>query len=91
MSKSIQRPVMTTFLALTPTSPRDTASPPSSRPSSLRSMSDGALPTPVFRERRGSSSSDTSVSDVGENGFLVLTSPERLLAGLRKIEEESVE
>ncbi len=77
------RPVLKGFLALTPTSPKS-QSPP---------MSNEVF-TPA-REHRGSASSDSSVtSDVGENGFLVLTPAEKAAVevGLGKIiEEEAVE
>jgi hypothetical protein len=47
------------------------------------------------REHRDSTSSESSVGDVGENGFLVLTPAERaavIEVGLGKIiEEEAVE
>jgi len=77
------RPPLKGFLALTPTSPKP-LSPP--------------LSNEVFtpsREHRGSTSSDSSItSDIGENGFLVLTSAEKaaIEVGLGKIiEEEAVE
>jgi hypothetical protein len=94
MSTSTPRTALKAFLPLTPTSPKD-ASPPSSRPTSLRGMSNESLPPPAFREHRDSTSSDSSVSsDIGENGFLILTPPDKLVGenGLNKItEEEAVE
>jgi hypothetical protein len=94
MSQSPQRPVLTGFLALTPTSPTKASSlssPPPSR--AQRGSSSESLISPPSREHRGSSSSDSSVSDIGENGFLILTPPDRVLEnpGLNKIEEEAVE
>lgn len=93
MSQPIQRPVLKGFLALTPTLPKESSvSPPSII--KVRGSSDESLPIPSFQEHRGSSSSESSVSsDIGENGFLILTSPEPILenTGLRKIEEEAVE
>lgn len=78
------RPVLKAFLALTPTSPKSPSSPPLSN----------EVFTPA-REHRGSTSSESSVtSDVGENGFLVLTAAEKaaIEVGLGKIvEEEAVE
>jgi hypothetical protein len=70
------------FLALTPTSPKS--------PTPLSNE----VFTPA-REHRDSTSSESSVGDVGENGFLVLTPAERaavIEVGLGKIiEEEAVE
>jgi hypothetical protein len=82
-------------LALTPTSPKDSSLPPSAN-KSPRIGSDADLAVLSPREHRGSSSSDSSVSsDVGENGFLVLTPVEKgtglEIHGLNKIEEEAVE
>ena len=99
---SLQRPPMKGFLVLTPTTSKETSSSlssspssPSTRPLSLRSVSEPCLPTPSFREHRGSSSSDSSIasSDVGEKGFLILTPPEPGLGNmaLKKIDEEAVE
>lgn len=92
--QSVEQAVHKRFLALTPTSPKQSTSSPSSS-SSRRSVSEPCLPTPSFREHRGSSSSDSSSasSDFGENGFLILTPPERGLEnpGLKKIDEEAVE
>jgi hypothetical protein len=89
----VQRPVLKTFLTLTP--PPSKESPPSAKPSSLRSSSGESLPDPSPRTHRGSSSSVSSTgSDVGENGYLVLTSVEKGSEdlGLKKIvEEEAVE
>ena len=80
------------FLTLTSASSKEsTTSPP---PSLKTSGSSNELPVPSFQEHRGSSSSDSSVSsDIGENGFLILTPPVRILEndGLNKIEEEAVE
>lgn len=94
--RSEEEPVPKRFLPLTPTSTKESTkdSPSSSSSLSRRSASEPCLPTPSFREHRGSSSSDSSAgsSDVGENGFLVLT-PERGIenTGLKKIDEEAVE
>src|SRR5271170_842840 len=92
----IQRPVLRAFLPLTPTSPKDSSSPPSAS-KSPKIGSVGVMSVLSPREHRGSSSSDSSVSsDVGENGFLVLTPVEKGTGlennnGLNKIEEEAVE
>src|SRR5579859_6283680 len=81
---SMSRPVLKGFLPLTPPSPKSPASPPLSN----------EVFTPA-REHRGSTSSESSItSDVGENGFLVLTAAETVAVemGLGKIvEEEAVE
>lgn len=94
-SRPVQRAPLKGFLALTPSVPKESISSPSSRPGSLRGMAVSTEPlfATAFREHRGSSSSASSVSsEVGENGFLVLTPPDRVQdAGLRKIEEEAVE
>lgn len=88
---SVLRP-LNGFLALTPPSSKEsTTSPPPLL--KTRGSSNESLPMPSFREHRESSSSESSVSsDIGENGFLILTPPERILEnGLNKIEEEAVE
>jgi hypothetical protein len=97
MSQSTQLPVLKAFLTLTPTSSKElNASPSLSKPSSVRGLSNESLPSLPFQKHRGSSSSDCSASsvssDIGENGFLVLTPHERILenAGLNKISEEAV-
>lgn len=82
------------FLALTPTSPKESGPPSASKSPKLGTESILAAVLP--REHRGSSSSDSSVSsDVGENGFLVLTPVEKGTVlenpGLNKIDEEAVE
>ena len=91
----VEQPVLKRFLALTPTSVKESTLSPSFPPSSRRAASEPCLPSPSFREHRGSSSSDSSTasSDVGENGFLILTSLEQGLenTGLKKIDEEAVE
>jgi len=89
---SAQRPVLKTFLALTPTPSKE--SPPSSRTTPLRSSSGDPLPSASFREHRGSTSSVSSTnSDVGDNGFLILTPVDTGFedSGLKKIEEEAIE
>jgi len=88
---SAQRPVLKTFLPLTPTPSKE--SPPSSRTPPLRGSSGDPLPS-ASREHRGSSSSVSSInSDVGENGFLILTPVDTGFedSGLKKIEEEAIE
>lgn len=74
---TVQRPVLKAFLSLTPAPSKESTSPPSSRPSSLRGLAlEPTVPNTPTREHRGSSSSISSVnSDIGENGFLVLTPP----------------
>ena len=93
MSNSIQAAPLKSFLALTPPTSKESQSPPSSRPSSLREMSSPIL---ASRDHRGSAGSESSVtSEYGENGFLILTSVEKQsivnLNGLRKIDEEVIE
>ena len=96
MSENISLPALKTFLALTPTPPKETSLPPSaSRSPKLGNELPVTVSSP--REHRGSSSSDSSVSsDVGEKGFLKLTPVEKgpglENTGLNKIiEEEAVE
>lgn len=91
MSTSAERPVLTTFLTLTPATKAPSKA-SSSRPTSRRSLS------PPGREHRGSSGSDSSSSSSDmENGFLVLTStsPADRMGyrdgRLMNIEEEAVE
>jgi len=87
-----QRPVLNTFLALTQTPSKE--SPPSSRAPSLRTSSGDPLPSTSLREHRGSTSSVSSTnSDIGENGFLILTPVDTGFEdnGLKKIEEEAIE
>lgn len=89
MSQSIQAPPLRAFLSLTPPVSKGPASSPTSRPSSLKEVSSPALSS---RDHRGSTGSESSItSEVGENGFLVLTSVEKQslvnINGLNKIEE----
>jgi hypothetical protein len=96
MSNLNHRPVLKGFLSLTPSSPSSSSSspPPTSRPTSLSGLSNESVPMSSFREHRDSSSSESSVSsDVGENGFLILTPPTRVIEeiGLKGIREADTE
>ena len=93
-AEEVPRQVLKGFLALTPTSVKESGPPSASK--SPRIGTESILAAVLPREHRGSSSSASSVSsDFGENGFLVLTSVEKGAglenAGLNKIEEEAVE
>ena len=93
MSNTSQRAEFKGFLTLTSCASPAIASPPSSRNNSLTMVSNE--PPSESRAHRGSGSSVSSMaSDVGENGFLILTPwTDRVLldAGLNKIEEEAVD